>query len=53
MCSAHGKCRERILLEQVLTLQLARLVAPKSLPAPMKGQMPWRWEPLTHDQFPI
>ncbi|KAH3864024.1 hypothetical protein DPMN_027036 [Dreissena polymorpha] len=36
MCSAHGKCRERILLEQVLTLQLARLVAPKSLPAPMK-----------------
>ncbi|KAH3802849.1 hypothetical protein DPMN_156542 [Dreissena polymorpha] len=27
---------ERILLEQVLTLQLARLVAPKSLSAPMK-----------------
>ncbi|KAH3711568.1 hypothetical protein DPMN_071239 [Dreissena polymorpha] len=47
-------CRERILLEQVLTLQLARLVAPKSLPAPMNR--PDALEMGTtdlHDQFPI
>ncbi|KAH3792382.1 hypothetical protein DPMN_145878 [Dreissena polymorpha] len=45
---------ERILLEQVLTLQLARLVAPKSLPAPMNR--PDALEMGTtdsHDQFPI
>ncbi|KAH3753775.1 hypothetical protein DPMN_188425 [Dreissena polymorpha] len=46
--------QERILLEQVLTLQLARLVAPRSMPAPMNR--PDALEMGTtdsHDQFPI
>ncbi|KAH3835279.1 hypothetical protein DPMN_108628 [Dreissena polymorpha] len=54
MCSALEKCRESTLLEQVLTPQSARRVAPKSLPALMKRQDALEMGTTdSHDQFPI